>query len=141
MDWKKAHTTMLRQRASCRATRLREQRVVQSFELRFDLRALEIVPNSCEVGSEDRPRYRESIVRARDRDHIASLNHFAPERSGDLLRAPSDRQYRRASCTAEIELRQTPPNGNALGNDSYRNGLTESGEDSVDVLEQLRLVR
>ena len=132
---------MLRQKASRSPSLVHEQSNVQSLELGLHFRALHVVPDSCEIRSKDRPGYRERIVRSRDRDHIVGLNHFAPERSRDLLRTPPDRQHGRARCTAEIELRQTPAHRDALGDDSNRNGLAESGQNGVDVLEQLRLVR
>ena len=74
-------------------------------------------------------------MRTGDGKHVVRLDDFAAERRWNLLITPPDRENRRASRAAEIQLRETAADGDALRHDPNRNRLAKSGQDRIHVLE------
>ena len=130
----------LREKTPRRPLLIDQQRIIESFELGLDLRALHIVPNTGQVRRKDCSRNGERVACPGHRDHIVGVNQLAAKRGRDLSRASPDRQHSRSGSTPEIELCEAPSDRDALRDHPYRNRLTESRQNGVHVLKQRRLV-
>jgi len=123
----------LGEKTSRSPARLREQRIVQCLKFGFDLRTLEVIPDTREIGGEDRARYRQRVVCSGDGDDVVGLNDLAAERSRDLRRAPLDRQYGCAGGTATASGRcrsgdgPDPPTSLPRGREPGRRGRPPRG--------------